>query len=233
MGGEKARLVFTSPPYNNSSGGFKPDYYGKKESFYQDKKVDRKTKEEWILFCDSVLINCSHVVSEDHAVAWNVMYNADMRDAYGISMFCGKHPFTVKETICWDKNGGFNIATKGILSRPWEFVFILSKGDYYFTTQKENEVRYAIWKVDTHKGTQIPGVHNAVFPVELPKNAIDWFSLEGDCVLDPFLGSGTTLIACENTGRKCRGIEISPEYCAVVLERFKEATGKEPVRVDG
>ena len=51
-------------------------------------------------------------------------------------------------------------------------------------------------------------------------------------VIDSFLGSGTTMIACENTGRKCRGIEISPEYCAVVLERFKDATGKEPVRIN-
>jgi len=232
MGGEKARLVFTSPPYNNSTGGYKSDYYGKKESFYQDKKSDHKTKEEWLAFCDSVLINCSKVVSDDHAIAWNVMYNADMRDAYGLSMFCGKHPFTVKETICWDKTRGFNIATKGILSRTWEFVFILSMGDRYFTTQKENEVRYALWKVNTND-TQISGVHNAAFPVGLPKQAIEWFSLESDQVYDPFLGSGTTMIACENLGRKARGIEIDPGYVAVCLERYKTTFNKQPVLLEG
>ena len=49
-----------------------------------------------------------------------------------------------------------------------------------------------------------------------------------DIVYDPFLGSGTTLIACENLGRKCRAIELAPEYVAVSIERWHEATGKEP-----
>jgi DNA modification methylase len=42
-------------------------------------------------------------------------------------------------------------------------------------------------------------------------------------VYDPFLGSGTTMVACENLKRKCRGIEISPDYCAVILERMQAA----------
>lgn len=42
-------------------------------------------------------------------------------------------------------------------------------------------------------------------------------------IIDPFLGSGTTMVACEKTGRKCRGVEISPEYCAVVLQRMTDA----------
>ena len=64
------------------------------------------------------------------------------------------------------------------------------------------------------------------------KKPIENNSYIGQIIADPFLGSGTTLIACENTGRMCRGIEISPDYCAVILQRFKDATGKEPVRVN-
>ena len=75
--------------------------------------------------------------------------------------------------------------------------------------------------------------HAAPYPVGLPTFFIKAYSKEKDIWYDPFLGSGTTLIACENTGRKCRGIEISPEYCAVILQRFKDATGKEPVRING
>jgi DNA modification methylase len=45
----------------------------------------------------------------------------------------------------------------------------------------------------------------------------------GDMVYDPFLGSGTTMVACQNLNRQCRGIEISPAYCAVILERMKNA----------
>jgi hypothetical protein len=48
-------------------------------------------------------------------------------------------------------------------------------------------------------------------------------AIEGDIVYDPFLGSGTTMVACQNLSRKCRGIEISPNYCAVVLQRMQDA----------
>lgn len=56
---------------------------------------------------------------------------------------------------------------------------------------------------------------------------------EFDMVYDPFVGSGTTIIACENLGRKCRAIEISPAYVAVCLQRFQDATGKTPVLIEG
>jgi DNA modification methylase len=69
-------------------------------------------------------------------------------------------------------------------------------------------------------------------PVELVERATRNSSLEGDIVYDPFLGSGTTLIACENLSRKCRAIEIRPGYVAVALERWANLTGKTPVLLD-
>jgi hypothetical protein len=67
---------------------------------------------------------------------------------------------------------------------------------------------------------------------------VDWVSLLiGNCtggdVLDPFLGSGTTLIACENLGRRCRAVEIAPGYVAVALERWATHTGRTPELVTG
>jgi len=66
---------------------------------------------------------------------------------------------------------------------------------------------------------------------------IDWITLLiGNCtsglVFDPFLGSGTTIIACENLGRKCRAIEISAAYTAVALQRWADHTGQTPVLVE-
>ena len=66
-------------------------------------------------------------------------------------------------------------------------------------------------------------------PVELIGALISNSSLSGEIVLDPFLGSGTTMIACENLGRKCRGCEIDPGYVAVILQRYKDTFKKEPV----
>ena len=67
--------------------------------------------------------------------------------------------------------------------------------------------------------------HGTQKPIELMLRAIR--NHEGDCY-DPFLGSGTTLIACENLQRRCYGCEISPGYIAVILQRYQDATGKEP-----
>jgi DNA modification methylase len=75
----------------------------------------------------------------------------------------------------------------------------------------------------------VVGNHPAVFPVELPEFAAQTWSDPGATVFDPFLGSGTTLIACERLGRRCRACEIDAGYTAVCLERWHQMTGKTPV----
>lgn len=74
--------------------------------------------------------------------------------------------------------------------------------------------------------------HNAQKPVELVERALTNSTQESDIVFEPFVGSGTTLIACERLGRKCRAVEISPAYVAVAIQRWVDVTGKEPVLLD-
>jgi DNA modification methylase len=71
--------------------------------------------------------------------------------------------------------------------------------------------------------------HPAVFPVLLPESYIRAMTDESQCVIDCFLGSGTTLIACEKTNRKCYGMDIDPHYCTVILNRWRKFTGREPI----
>ena len=66
-------------------------------------------------------------------------------------------------------------------------------------------------------------------PVELVAAMVENSSGTGDVVSDIFLGSGSTLIAAEQTGRVCYGMEISPAYVAVTLQRYKDVTGNTPV----
>ena len=86
-----------------------------------------------------------------------------------------------------------------------------------------------------HFGTdRIEGLrdlHSCPKPVALFGHLIE--HLAGAIVFDPFSGSGTTLIACENLGRRCRAVEISPGYVAVALERFHQHSGKLPVLITG
>jgi len=79
-----------------------------------------------------------------------------------------------------------------------------------------------------HTGAEQP----AVFPVGLPTFFLKAYSDPGDTALDPFLGSGTTLIAAEQTERVAYGMEILPRYCDVVLARYEKFTGGKAVRVD-
>jgi len=69
-------------------------------------------------------------------------------------------------------------------------------------------------------------------PVEIVLRATDNSSKDGDLIIDFFLGSGSTLIACEKTNRKCYGMEIDPHYCDVIVKRWEEFTGNKAERVE-
>jgi DNA modification methylase len=72
--------------------------------------------------------------------------------------------------------------------------------------------------------------HPTPKPVEMISRLISAHSRPDDLIADPFLGSGTTLIAAEQLGRKCYGMEISPTYCDVIVKRWENLTGKKAVR---
>lgn len=74
-------------------------------------------------------------------------------------------------------------------------------------------------------------LHPTMKPVSLLRRLILNSTALGDTVYDGFLGSGSTLIACEHTGRRCFGIEKDPEYCQVILDRWSKLTGRNPVRL--
>ena len=79
-----------------------------------------------------------------------------------------------------------------------------------------------VWFFERVKGDDSE-LHATPKPVELVERAIKASSQENSLVIEPFAGSGTTLVACQNLGRKCRAIEISPAYCSVILERMSTA----------
>ena len=84
------------------------------------------------------------------------------------------------------------------------------------------------WEVSRESAT----VHPTQKPVELAKRAIENSSLPGELVVDPFMGSGTTLIAAELLGRAAAGAELKPEHCDSIVLRWQELTGLEATRTD-
>jgi DNA modification methylase len=101
--------------------------------------------------------------------------------------------------------------------------------------QMDCELAWSNLKGVTRKFTQASEKTNRVHPTQKPVDLIVWSldKLTPELVLDPFLGSGSTLIACQKTGRKCYGMEIDQHYCDVIITRWSEFTGKDDLLLNG
>jgi DNA modification methylase len=87
-----------------------------------------------------------------------------------------------------------------------------------------------VWEVES-KIDDAPGaVHPTIKPVELVRRPITYHTLPGEVLYEPFLGSGTALIAAEQTGRACHAMEQSPIFCDVAVARWEAFTGSQAVR---
>ena len=111
-----------------------------------------------------------------------------------------------------------------VLNSQFEYIHCLSKkanrsiGTTKFRGTLSNVIN--INKQSNNEFTE----NNATFPIELALYFVINFS--NKIVIDSFLGSGTTLIACEKTNRKCYGMEIDPHYCDVIIKRWEDFTGE-------
>lgn len=88
-------------------------------------------------------------------------------------------------------------------------------------------------RLPTFAGTHEATGHTAAYPVGLPAWFVRAYTDEGDVVFDPFLGSGSTLLAADENARICYGIELSPGYCDTILDRWERHDGEAPEKVDG
>jgi site-specific DNA-methyltransferase (adenine-specific) len=79
----------------------------------------------------------------------------------------------------------------------------------------------SVWEIPTESAKRVG--HPAPFPVALPRRFIELFTFEGDVVLDPFMGSGSTAIAAVETGRHYVGYDLDPDYIAIAQERLRTA----------
>lgn len=101
--------------------------------------------------------------------------------------------------------------------------FIDWTNGFWELNEKEGEIEGAeyppVWRFAGESRKRVN--HPVPFPVELPRRCIKLFSYKGNLILDPFMGSGTTLVACKQTGRRGIGVDISTKYCKVARERLK------------
>jgi DNA modification methylase len=199
MGGEKADMVFTDPPYGikrdkgfGGFGGFGPPIA--RRQYADDWDSDRPTKATFDL----------------------LLGLADKAIVFGGNFFADILPQST-HWLVWDKLN--TMPTFGDCELAWTNIDRTSVKKY--TVQYNGLI-----------GKEKERFHPTQKPVEIMANILSDYTEASDIVLEPFSGSGTTIIACEQLGRKCRAVEISPAYVAVALQRWADATGKTPVLVE-
>lgn len=144
--------------------------------------------------------------------------------------------FLMRGEIIWDKSasagtstawGSWQSASNPTLRDVHEYILIFSKESFQRergiknnTIAKEEFLEYtkSIWKFPAESAKKVN--HPAPFPVELPLRLIQLYTFEGDVVIDPFTGSGTTCVAALESKRIFVGFELSPEYVAVAQKRI-------------
>lgn len=197
MGGEKADMVFTDPPY-----GVGYEYHG------HDDDVTAEEHEKFSRW----LVDAALGVSDRFIIT----PGCNNLELYGRI----KKPTHI---ACWTKT---NAMSPGRVTYfwTWEPIFFYGK----FPRKRGNDVfDYPVGKQpDT-------GIHTCPKPITLWLDIVENFSDAGNIIFDFFTGSGSTLIACEKTNRRCFGMEIEPLYGDVILSRFAKFSGKDPVREDG
>ena len=215
---QKVDAVITSPPYN--FGGFHRtsktgDIRVVRELAYESCSDDM-TEKEYRCFVASVMYRLYGACNDGASCWWN--YKGRYQDGryYPPHWVDDYTPFNLRQDIIWRYPSGPDVALDKFFPRV-EHVLWFSKGK-----PKMNPDMAAmgnVWDITQNNG-KID--HPAVYPIELAVRCAN-ASLNAASILDPFMGSGTTGVACANLGRKFIGIEIEPKYFEIACERIDNA----------
>jgi hypothetical protein len=126
----------------------------------------------------------------------------------------------LRSSIIWHRHNAVPEATAH--DRPWrtyEFVFMFSKSQKYYFDRAKLKPDEDIWEIGT-KGNKSNGLHRAAFPEELATRCIQIGSKENQEILDPFMGTGSTIAAATNLKRSGFGIDLKEEFCRFSAERL-------------
>lgn len=260
MAGHKAQMVFIDPPYNvDYTGGtglkIKNDNMGDRE-FYEflfaafrnlyevtvaggaiyiahadsEGKNFRNAMEDsdWLMKQCLVWVKNTLVMGRQD-YQWKhepILYGWKPGSAH--SWYCGRKQTTVLESpvglaISEDTKGWLLTFSAGVES-------VVLRVPAYELLFQGNDEGSTIWRFEKPVKNKD---HPTMKPIPLVARAIQNSSKKGEIVLDTFLGSGTTLMAAEQTGRVCYGSEMDPVYCDVIIRRWEDFTGQKAVRLDG
>jgi len=208
MDGKKADMVFTDPPYGMDVDVDYDKMFAKDTNHYD--KGNRFSK----VIGDAADYNPTHIFEMFSNVKEMILWGAD---------YYRKWLPVGGSWYCWDKRT--NEQMDKVAGNTFELAWSLEK--------HKREVARLLWS--GHHGMATDDTRKRVHPTQKPVLLIEWFfkRIHGEMVVDLFLGSGSTLIAAEKTGRICYGMELDPKYIDVIVQRYVDYTGNAIIKKNG
>lgn len=224
---EHIDLIVTSPPYNLNKN------YGN--------AYDNLSYENYLIFTEKWLKKCFLLSKSDGRLCMNIPLDTGKGEhrSIGADITCIAKAvgWKYRTTIIWNEGnisksrawGSFMSASSPHIIAPVELIVVMYKDQWKKFNRgisditKDEFINWTngIWNFPGESKLKIG--HPAPFPPELPKRCIKLFSYKDDIVLDPFMGSGTTVFTAALLGRKSIGIDISVKYCELAMNRLLKA----------
>lgn len=215
MGDEKAHLIWTDPPWNVNYGAVdEGNQQGYKVRTIMNDHMNEGQWDEFVgQFCKTL-----KDYSEPGAPIYLVM---SAQEWPVIDRNLREVGFHWSSTVIWAKD-------RLVLSRKdyhtqYEPIWYGWNADAARLAVVEDRKQSDLWEIERPSRSEL---HPTMKPIELVQKSLVNSSKPGNIVLDSFGGSGSTLIACEQTNRKCRMVELDPQYCDVIIARWEKFTGK-------
>jgi DNA modification methylase len=215
MGDDKAHLIWTDPPWNVNYGAVdEGNQQGYKVRTIMNDHMNEGQWDEFVgQFCKTL-----KDYSEPGAPIYLVM---SAQEWPVIDRNLREVGFHWSSTVIWAKD-------RLVLSRKdyhtqYEPIWYGWNADAARLAVVEDRKQSDLWEIERPSRSEL---HPTMKPIELVQKSIVNSSKPGNIVLDSFGGSGSTLIACEQTNRKCRMVELDPQYCDVIIARWEKFTGK-------
>ncbi len=210
MQGEKATACITDPPYS-------VNYKSRKEEISETLASYQDPNDAKELLYGFMSIMPSDIL---------IMTYAD-KQLHPYVLTCEQLGFETIDLLIWEKQN-FCFWPGARYQQQHELIFIARhRGGAIINNVPSNQS--TIFQIDRKMKNDI---HPTQRPLELFEKLIIYHTNRGDIVYEPFGGSGTTLIACEKLNRKCRAIEISPQFCQVIIKRWEDYTGKKAQKLN-
>lgn len=227
MDGDKADMVFTDPPYGVSIGDKNAALNSVQKAGRCCKNIENDTlsADELYPILVKAMTNARLSCKEDACYFVTSPQGGEL--ALMMMMMMKDAGLPVRHMLIWEKNSAtFSL---GRLDYDYQHEPIFYTWTKKHHNYRKGQYRTTIWKYDKPRKCDL---HPTMKPVELVANCLNDATKAGDIALDVFGGSGTTMIACEQLGRRARLMELDPHYCDVIIARWEKFTGMKAEKIE-